>query len=171
MFEALPRGIPLGETGAMTETTHLPSIRGLTLTQPWASSMALGYKRVETRSWRTAYRGWLAIHAAKGFPRDARAFAAEERAFGRMISPIPCSAIVAICHLDDCRPTEEAAFDVSAIERRLGDYSPGRYAWFTSKLAGLVEPIPCRGALSLWQLPSDIEARLQAVILMHEDVL
>lgn len=39
----------------------------ITLTQPWATLVAIGAKRIETRSWATAYRGPLAIHAAKGF--------------------------------------------------------------------------------------------------------
>lgn len=39
---------------------------GLTLTQPFASLVALGAKRVVTRDWGTDYRGALAIHAAKG---------------------------------------------------------------------------------------------------------
>lgn len=38
----------------------------LTLTQPWASLVAIGAKRIETRSWSTSYRGPLAIHAAQG---------------------------------------------------------------------------------------------------------
>lgn len=46
----------------------------LTLTQPWATLVAIGAKRIETRSWGTAYRGQIAIHAAKGFPADARDF-------------------------------------------------------------------------------------------------
>ena len=62
-------------------------MKGLTLTQPWASAVALGIKHVETRSWRTEYRGAVLIHAAKGFPAWAREFAAEELAIGR-IDPI-----------------------------------------------------------------------------------
>lgn len=38
----------------------------LTLTQPWATLVAIGAKHIETRSWATSYRGPLAIHAAKG---------------------------------------------------------------------------------------------------------
>lgn len=38
-------------------------MRGLTLHQPWASLVGLGVKTIETRSWSTAYRGPLAIHA------------------------------------------------------------------------------------------------------------
>lgn len=43
-------------------------MKALTLHQPWASLIALGVKTVETRSWSTAYRGPLAIHAAKRKP-------------------------------------------------------------------------------------------------------
>jgi activating signal cointegrator 1 len=39
----------------------------LTLTQPWASLVAAGAKQIETRSWATAHRGVLLIHAAKTF--------------------------------------------------------------------------------------------------------
>lgn len=38
----------------------------LTLTQPWATLVAIGAKHIETRSWGTAYRGPLAIHAGAG---------------------------------------------------------------------------------------------------------
>lgn len=36
----------------------------ITLRQPWATLVALGLKRYETRSWDTDYRGDLVIHAA-----------------------------------------------------------------------------------------------------------
>ena len=42
-------------------------MKSLTLTQPWATLVAIGAKRIETRSWSTSYRGPLAIHAATGY--------------------------------------------------------------------------------------------------------
>lgn len=42
-------------------------MKALTLTQPWATLIALGAKTIETRSWATTYRGPLAIHAATGY--------------------------------------------------------------------------------------------------------
>jgi len=41
-------------------------MKALTLTQPWATLIACGAKRIETRSWATDFRGRIAIHAAKG---------------------------------------------------------------------------------------------------------
>src|SRR5271166_4355910 len=48
-------------------------MKALTLTQPWATLVAIKAKRIETRSWRTSYRGPFAIHAGKSFPEWARA--------------------------------------------------------------------------------------------------
>lgn len=41
-------------------------MKAVTLTQPWATLVAIGAKQIETRSWPTNYRGPLAIHAGKG---------------------------------------------------------------------------------------------------------
>lgn len=40
-------------------------MKALTIQQPWAMLIALGAKKIETRSWKTNYRGPLAIHAGK----------------------------------------------------------------------------------------------------------
>jgi len=96
-------------------------VKALSLTQPWASLVALGFKRVETRSWGTIYRGPLAIHAAKGFPRFARDFADAERVRGRCPDVLPFGSIVAVCRLVGVRPTAGLA-EISELERRLGDY-------------------------------------------------
>lgn len=39
-------------------------MKALTLWQPWASLLACGAKKYETRGWETKYRGPIAIHAA-----------------------------------------------------------------------------------------------------------
>lgn len=130
-------------------------MKALTLTQPWASLVALGHKQVETRSWRTFYRGPLAIHAAKGFPPAALVFAEEERAIGRIPARLPRGAIVCIIDLVDCQPTESLVGDprLSGLERHLGDYTPGRWAWLfdPTSLRFLKTPIQARGALGLWE--------------------
>lgn len=38
-------------------------MKALTILEPWASAIAHGIKRIETRSWETKYRGPIAIHA------------------------------------------------------------------------------------------------------------
>ena len=133
-------------------------MKALTLTQPYATAVALGIKRVETRSWRTNYRGELAIHAAIGFPRWARDFRMTELALGRGAARIPRGAVVAIVQLVDCRRVEEVAIEISqddpqrwGIEHLYGDYSPGRWAWVLADVEPLAEPVCVKGALGLWE--------------------
>jgi len=40
-------------------------MKAISLWEPWATAIAIGAKKIETRSWATSYRGPLAIHAAK----------------------------------------------------------------------------------------------------------
>lgn len=126
-------------------------MKALTLTQPWATLVATGAKKIETRSWSTKYRGELAIHAAKGFPKAARDFAMTERTLGRVPSRLPLGAVLAIVRLVDVRATFMFDGEISALERLYGDYSEGRYGWVLELVETFDEPIPAKGALGLWE--------------------
>lgn len=149
-------------------------MKALSLHQPWASLIAIGAKRIETRHWPTSYRGPIAIHAAKRpltaeelrdddlmrffptYPRvaslnDLRAWAAKT---------IPLGAVVATAELYHCglmvsgpgaRKGELTIEAVPAQERMLGNYEPGRYGWGLEKVRALTPPIPARGAQGLWE--------------------
>lgn len=154
-------------------------IRGLSLTQPWATLMAIGAKRIETRSWPTHRRGLLAIHAAKGFPRDAIALCHEEpfesvlKAAGiRVPADLPRGAIVAVANLHQVGRifrrlgTGEVYvtgqdLPVTGDELAFGDYTPGRFGWLLEDVRALPEPIPCRGALGLWELPAEVAVQIE----------
>jgi len=143
-------------------------VKALSLTQPWSSLMAIGAKRYETRSWKTPYRGPLLIHAAKGFPREARDLLALhpfcsvlEAAYpgfvNRRHGGLPLGVILARVELVDCVPAETAFDDLFETplphgehERVFGDFSAGRWAWITRGLTRLSTPIPAKGHLSLW---------------------
>jgi len=126
-------------------------VKALTLTQPYATLVSLGHKKIETRSWATSYRGPLAIHAAKGFPKEAREFAAEPRISPLLPRILPLGAIVATCKLVAVRRTEEILPIASELEQRLGNFSPCRYAWLLADVVALPEPITATGALGLWE--------------------
>lgn len=95
------------------------AMRALSLWQPWASAIALGAKRVETRSWSTAYRGLVAIHAAKRCrPWELIEFSSSwtwcavlaplGKKMGdckRLERLLPFGAVVAVADLVDVRPT------------------------------------------------------------------
>lgn len=86
-------------------------MRALSLTQPWATLVAQGAKRIETRSFQTTYRGQLAIHASKGFPRDAIELALTEpfrptlHGLGyEQLADLPLGSILAVATVADCVP-------------------------------------------------------------------
>lgn len=154
-------------------------MKALTLTQPWASFVAHGAKRIETRSWRTNYRGLLAIHAAKGFPAECRDLCWTSPFFealhGHGYFPpapaegepptvlLPRGGIVAVVTLEDVVKTEtiEPLFKTGRFlphERAFGDYTPGRFGWlFSPTVLRLAVPVPCRGALGLWDISPGLE--------------
>lgn len=134
-------------------------MRALSLTQPWATAIALSLKRWETRSWPTQLRGQICIHAAKGFPKWAKEFA-EEMAKGyaiRALFPenLPLGQIVCVADLTECRKTETAKLELSEAEQSWGDYGEGRYCFKLENVIQLASPIPATGALGFWRVGWD----------------
>lgn len=125
----------------------------LSLTQPYASLIALGHKRVETRDWRVSYRGPIAIHASKGFPKWAQEFAMEQWSHGLLPGPLglPLGAVVATANLVRIEKTEVLSTALSDKELYFGDYGPCRYGWMLEDVKPLPVPIPARGMLGLWE--------------------
>lgn len=130
----------------------------LSLTQPWAQLVAIGAKRLETRSWATRYCGWLAIHSTKSLPDYATRFFlydqycrdALEPAGCRTFADLPRGSVVAIARLVDCvRITRDNV--PSYPEREFGDYTPGRFMWRLADVHPLQEPIPARGYQQIWE--------------------
>lgn len=139
-------------------------MKALTLWQPWATLVAIGAKRIETRSWPTDYRGPLAIHAATRFPREAKELcdiqpfraALLEAGYGNDIhvvvsSRLPRGVIVATCELVGIVRIEGSFLLPREPELSFGDFTPGRYAWFLDDVKELLEPVPARGRQRLWE--------------------
>ena len=129
-------------------------MRALTLHQPWATLIAIGAKTIETRSWATAYRGPLAIHAGKSKEWlelcHTEPFTTKLLMAGiRFIGELPLGAIVCTVRLAACIPTNEA--QTTELERAFGDHGPNRFAWFLEDLYRFETPIPTRGYRNLWE--------------------
>lgn len=151
----------------------------LSLWDPWATLMMIGAKKIETRSWSTDYRGWVAIHAGLNFPSEARRawcgggpIRRELLLHGRgdpMMSR--CPGIIAVGWLqecgqimsEDCSPmatnwSAGAVYPPSAPELHYGDYTPGRFAWIFRDVQRLAVPVPYRGRQKLFNIPDDLLA-------------
>ncbi len=138
-------------------------MKAITLTQPWATLVALGAKQYESRSWSTRYRGPIAIHAAKGFPGWARETCYDQPFLDVLtaarIGPatFPLGKVIATAEIAEILPTGPGRLfpaRLSDQELAFGDYSEGRYAWQFVNVQPLPEPVPAKGALGLWEWPS-----------------
>lgn len=110
-------------------------MKALTICQPYAELIARGEKVIENRTWPTAYRGLLAIHAGKSTawfdtPSDA---------------DLPRGAVVAIARLVDCRRVGELPADLQAHA-----HAHGPWCWVLADVERFPNPIPARGAQGLW---------------------
>jgi hypothetical protein len=148
-------------------------MKALTVAQPWATLIAIGAKRIETRSWTIRHRGPLAIHAARAFPRIARDLArtspfAEALAAGRAPLLLPRGVVIATCTLVDVLPCTTRnlvpatgsliAAHAAEHDHEFGDFTPGRFAWLLADVHPLPEPVPARGRLGLWDWTPPAEA-------------
>lgn len=139
-------------------------MKALSIWQPWASLIAVGAKRYETRSWTTRYRGPIAIHAARHWDVECSANLSRYAVQAALapcvgIDPkryivskcdLPFGAIVAIAVLADVVPTAALQSEILA-ERTLGNFEPGRFAWRLERVERLLSPIPCAGRQGLWE--------------------
>lgn len=149
-------------------------MRILSLWQPWATLMANGDKRVETRSWSTPYRGPVALHAARKWNRELEMLAQSQpfqQCLGDLhLDPLPLGAILAVGKLVDVAPMSverrgESVFErwpslFTAKELAFGNYEPGRFAWIFDEVRPLEKPLPWKGSQGFPGLPLEVTAVL-----------
>jgi len=78
-----------------------PMVKALSVRQPWAWAIVAGLKPVENRTWRTVYRGPLAIHASQRFDADGAAWIAQHVGCA-VPAALPHGGIVGHVQLTDC---------------------------------------------------------------------
>ena len=125
----------------------------LSLTEPCATLIKEKKKLIETRSWKTSYRGELYIHASNTkIPKDWR----ENDEFMDLVKNIPLNygMIICKCELVDCiYMTEEYIEEIKRTNHQeyiCGKYEVGRYAWVLKNIEVLEKPLPAKGHLGVW---------------------
>jgi hypothetical protein len=154
-------------------------MKAITMTQPWATLLAVGANRIETRSWPTNFRGPLAIHAALGFPPHAAAlcrqspYAEALAAAGyHSAADLPRGKIISVGVLEELLRCDQAsaasvtrqsrAGQLPPGELAFGDFSAGRFGFVMAAMRALPSPVPARGMLGLWTVPPAIEQQVLA---------
>ena len=186
-----PYRLPLADEPSVLDPERaLPeTIPCLSMRQPWASLMmicapeierattslpegriCLPAKSLETRSWKTPYRGPLLLHASKNIQDLLDLFYSQVfhevlRGWGGFATPeaVPVGCLLGLNRLEAIFRTEQITFKdglrpssdggLDRYEAAFGDYSPGRWAWHLPCPVPFAEPIPYRGRQSLFDVP------------------
>ncbi|WP_404460069.1 2-oxoglutarate dehydrogenase E1 [Sutcliffiella horikoshii] len=135
----------------------------LSMIQPWASLFVLRENEFETRSWKTNYRGPLAIHTSKKIDKAVCRHLAIRSLLGKhgyTEETLPTGMIIAVCRLENCLKITEKNQTSAVLENGqiisgndffLGDFTVGGYAWEVQDMKILNERIPAKGQLGLWE--------------------
>jgi hypothetical protein len=131
-------------------------IKALSLLQPWATLVALGVKKIETRSWTTSYRGPLLIHA--GLRKSGREAALlplirqhippfDELPFGAIIGQATLTEVI---RLETLSLSDAELANVTLEEGAFGHNRSGRWGFLFADAQILDIPIPATGKLGIW---------------------
>ncbi len=142
-------------------------MKAITIWQPWADLIVLGYKQIETRSWPGYCTGPIAIHAAKFRKLPHEVYESIAQAIG--ITPEnykgswldlleqgePAERFGAILGTADLQQAMPTTLTIaSPMEQALGNFLPGRYAWPLKNVTALRTPIPYKEKQGIWEIPA-----------------
>lgn len=122
----------------------------ITIKQPFASLIAAGLKEYEFRTWKTAYRGDMLIHAGKRVDVEAM------KKFKHFGLSYPLGCIIAKATLTDCvKVDEELKLELRRKNALVYSGTTENPNWegYGFQLAGIqmIEPICVNGKLGLWE--------------------
>lgn len=124
----------------------------LTIKEPYATLIKKKVKYIETRSWRTNYRGEIYIHSGLSkVSKDilerkelSKLYSIDELSYGYII----CKARLIDCIYMDEDFIESIKKD-NYINYISGNYKVGRYAWVLDNIE-IINPIKVKGRLGIW---------------------
>lgn len=106
--------------------------KAISLKQPWANLVAEGKKTIETRKWKTNYRGKLLICSSQS-PKIK-----------------PYGKAICIVNLYDIKPMVKE-HEVKACCK----VYPKAYSWFLKNVKKIRKPFPVKGKLNIYDLEVD----------------
>jgi hypothetical protein len=147
-------------TPAVSSWDVVPT-QALSLWQPWATLLALGYKDIENRNWKQDFRGRLLIHAAKKWDEDSFPilegfWAVRDYRFHKLlegltlpekVSEFPRGGLVGVVTVTDC------------VSKSNSKWFSGPYG-FVLKDAQPLPFFPLRGQQKFFDVPEDVVAKL-----------
>lgn len=127
-------------------------MKALSVRQPWAWAIVAGHKDVENRSWEPGKRFLQAgdtflIHASQTFDlKGYRWILENHEALGLSMDEIPARADFTLGKIVG------AAIYGGVVTESDSRWFLGPKGWVISNALDLADPIPCKGALGLWDV-------------------
>lgn len=115
-------------------------MKALSIKQPWAELILRGVKDVENRTWETAYRGQLLIHAGKRIDKEALQTLSVEYEFKQLPT-----GILGVCEL----------VKASTVVRSRW-HERGYTGFYLENVRGFSQPIPFNGMLLIFDVPDEL---------------
>lgn len=150
-------------------------MKALTLTQPWAGLVASGIKLIENRNRRPPSKllgERIAIHASRECRREIWPRIIEIDPSTALDYPGPMgprarlhqlaeitSAVIGIATLVTYVTRADQIAKYTDPDQRRWYFGLVGYVFDDTRI--LASPVPCRGALGFWTLPTDVESRVQ----------
>ncbi len=135
-------------------------MKALSIRQPYAWAIVAGYKPVENRDWPTRFRGRVLIHAGKReitedvasvvrtvAVQTGRTDAEVMREYGDHLLAGGLGAIVGAATITDC------------VQSMDSEWFYGLHG-FVMADPKAIRPVPCKGALSFFNVPPEVAAAL-----------
>lgn len=117
----------------------------LTVLNPWAVLLVSGDKKEEWRGWNAGYRGPIFIHSSK----SKELLTAPEMREAR--ENLPFGALLGLVVIADCASVK------------------GSWKFVIERPHPLPEPVYCSGCLGLWELSSEVQAKVgREVVQLYE---
>ncbi len=120
-------------------------MKALSIRQPWSWLIVNGFKPVENRTWSTAYRGELAIHAGRTF--DQAGLESVQDFFPALRDLLPkqydLGGIVGVAELTECVSTSRSL------------WFTGPYGFYLRE-ARPITFVPYRGVLGFFEIPDEL---------------
>lgn len=111
-------------------------MKALSIHPFFAMGIATGEKTIEVRTWKTDYRGEIVICSTK------------KKLYATIAGHALCTVKITDCVPFTRKMCEDALLNTS-------DWQPGLYAWILDDNR-LIEPVPVKGKLSLWNYDGPI---------------
>jgi hypothetical protein len=157
-------------------------MKAISVRQPWAYLIETGQKPVENRTWKppaSMLGELICIHASAGMDRDDREcyedLCGDDEVQMLPVKDLTRGSIVAVTKLVGwwsrdfghvCAPNHEEEFKRITTGKPFDKFYCGDYGWVFGRVVP-VEPVPVKGALGLWTVPTWVHTKVLRDLVKH----